>query len=93
MTSLPNDVIELDKIHRPHANISHLPGSPIMSTRRRDSEESLKSVIIEPVNSHNDINSRRDFVIGLVLLFVVVVIWTASNFITQVRGKLDYDSK
>jgi hypothetical protein len=93
MTGLPNDVIQLDKICRLHTNISHFSESQAdrMSTRRRaNSEESLKSVAsvtIEPVNNHNRMDSKRDFVIGLLLLFAVVVLWTASNFITQVRAE------
>jgi hypothetical protein len=85
MTSLPNDVIQLDKIHRSQTDIIR------MSTRRRASEESLKSVAsvtVESVNSHNRMGSKRNFIIGLLLLFVVVVLWTASNFITQVRGRI-----
>lgn len=98
MTSLPNDVIQLDKICRAHTDISESQADLAirMSTRRRDSEESLKSVAsvtVESVNSHNGIDSKPNFVTGLLLLFVVVVLWTASNFITQVRGRLIYDSE
>jgi len=34
------------------------------------------------------VNDRREYVIGIFLLLVVVVLWALSNFITQVRVHL-----
>lgn len=33
--------------------------------------------------------ARRDYAVGVCLLLVVVFLWTASNFVTEVR--LEYD--
>ncbi len=42
--------------------------------------------------SHSRIRShaaiRRDYVVGILLLLVVVVLWTSSNFVTQVSNSM-----
>jgi len=35
--------------------------------------------------SHKPALSRRDYIVGICLLLVVVFLWTTSNFVTQVR--------
>jgi len=32
------------------------------------------------------INDRREYLVGIILLLVVVFLWTLSNFVTQVRA-------
>lgn len=35
--------------------------------------------------SHKSALSRRDYIVGICLLLLVVFLWTTSNFVTQVR--------
>lgn len=35
--------------------------------------------------AQTQMKSRRDYVIGIILLLCVVILWTTSNFVTQVR--------
>lgn len=51
--------------------------APLPRTRSRGKSHSR-------VRSHAAV--RRDYLVGILLLLVVVVLWTSSNFVTQVSG-------
>jgi uncharacterized membrane protein YdfJ with MMPL/SSD domain len=87
--------IELDEIRASEQPSTHQHARMPKNTRRV-SEESLKSnvsVTVHSVETENDgrmeneqnsKHDRRNFVIGILLLLLVVFLWTSSNFITQV---------
>ena len=52
------------------------PGSPIEM-------DSLPAQSLVIAKSHKV--ARRDYAIGICLLLLVVILWTTSNFVTQVR--------
>ena len=88
--------IELDELHTSAQTPIDQPMRMPKGTRR-PSEESLKSdtpVTIRPAgiqehgwmeNQQNPDHGRKNFLIGILLLLLVVLLWTSSNFITQVR--------
>jgi hypothetical protein len=84
--------IELYELHA-SSQISTNQHTPMP---RRSSEESLKpnaAVTVHSVETDNEGgmgiqrdsgHDRKNFVIGILLLLLVVFLWTSSNFITQV---------
>ena len=49
---------------------------PLRSRSRGKSHSRVRALIA----------SRRDYFVGILLLLAVVVLWTSSNFVTQVSG-------
>jgi hypothetical protein len=38
-----------------------------------------------PISRRKSVSLSKDYAIGIILLLVVVILWTASNFVTQVK--------
>jgi hypothetical protein len=62
-----------------------------MSEHRLDTPIEMDSLPAQPlatgksVASREPALSRRDYIVGICLLLLVVFLWTTSNFVTQVR--------
>ncbi|KAG8848190.1 hypothetical protein FRB91_011043 [Serendipita sp. 411] len=89
--------IELDRLHSTNLEQSHDISHLEMDVQPRPSEESPKTsnsvTVTSPISRRGDSEQvkahdakkarRKEFIAGLLLLFIVVILWTSSNFITQ----------
>lgn len=48
-------------------------------------DEEAPSDVLVSAETRRSALSRRDYLVGIGLLMVVVFLWTSSNFVTQVR--------
>jgi len=65
-----------------------------MSERLRDPPLEMESLPAQPSATGKHPASpklaRRDYAVGVCLLLLVVFLWTASNFVTEVRLESDH---